>query len=82
MRPTASRFTALSSACPETSSAAARSAGTVDEAVVLDALSGGTGRKGRTSAVDLRGILAVPADADRAVCECTGRVRALHGAAW
>ena len=76
MRPTTSRFTPLSSACPETSSAAARSAGTVDEAVVLDALSGGTGRKGRTSVSELRGTLAVPADTDQAVYECTGDVRA------
>jgi dihydroorotate dehydrogenase (fumarate) len=49
-------------------------------AVLLDGLSQWMARKGYTSAGELRGILAVPADTDQAAYERAGYVRALRGA--
>ena len=48
--------------------------------VLLDGLSGWMSRKGFASVADLRGLLSVPADADRAVYERAGYVRALQAA--
>jgi hypothetical protein len=52
----------------------------VASAVLLDGLSEWMARKGYASVSELRGILAVPADTDRAAYERTGYVRALRGA--
>ena len=49
-------------------------------AVLLDGLSEWMARKGYTSVSELRGLLAVPADTDRAAYERAGYVRALRGA--
>ena len=49
-------------------------------AVLLEGLSEWMDRKGYTSVSDLRGMLAVPADADQAAYERAGYVRALRGA--
>ncbi len=49
-------------------------------AVLLEGLSEWMDRKGYTSVGDLRGMLAVPADADQAAYERAGYVRALRGA--
>jgi|SRR5450755_1285725 len=49
-------------------------------AVLLDGLSEWMGRKGYSSVGQLRGILAVPADADQAAYERAGYVRALQAA--
>ena len=49
-------------------------------AVLLDGLSEWMARKGYTSIGELRGILAVPADADQAAYERAGYVRALRAA--
>jgi len=49
-------------------------------AVLLDGLSGWMVRKGFTEVSELRGMLAVPADADQAAYERAGYVRALRAA--
>jgi dihydroorotate dehydrogenase (fumarate) len=49
-------------------------------AVLLDGLSQWMARKGYTSVSELRGILAVPANADQAAYERAGYIRALRGA--
>jgi len=48
--------------------------------VLLDGLTAWMRRKGYASVGDLRGLLAVPADADQAACERAGYVRALRAA--
>ena len=49
-------------------------------AVLLDGLSGWMARKGYTSVSELRGLLALPADAGQAGTERAGYVRALRDA--
>jgi dihydroorotate dehydrogenase (fumarate) len=49
-------------------------------AVLLDGLSGWMAREGYNSVSELRGLLALPADADRAGIERAGYVRALRDA--